>query len=82
MDQTGHGGSVGKGANMTGGPYPKYDYPPQDDGFVADDIKPDAMLTPLPELRIVGDQLQQRFLVEQAKVAFMVYLPVPRFEWG
>ncbi|HMF66054.1 MAG TPA: hypothetical protein VK602_00415 [Phyllobacterium sp.] len=62
------------------GSYSPHDYPPPDDGFVASDIPPDALMTPLPELRFVGGILQQRFLVEAKKVSFMIYLPVPSGE--
>lgn len=63
-------------------PYHIGDYPPPDDGFTRDDIPADADITPLVEFRFVKGVLQQRFLVEARKVTFMVYLPVPRFEWG
>lgn len=59
-------------------PYSIGTYPPPDDGFSRADIPPDADLTPLTELRFVGGQLQQRFLVEARKVTFYIWMPPPQ----
>jgi len=58
-------------------PYRIGTYPPPDDGFSKADIPPDADLTPLNELRFLGGQLQQRFLVESRKVTFFIWMSPP-----